>query len=435
MDIIILIVQFIVGLLIIVGIHELGHLLFAKLFGIKVESYGIGMPPKIVKFVRGETEYYIGALPIGGSVKLSGMADEYLEDQGADSTEPQSWEYRSKPAWQRLIVIVGGIVFNLISGVLIYSTIAWYIGDKYLPKEEVNKCGIVPNEAAIQIGFKEGDKIVDINGIDFNDFAEVLNPKYLLTSGNYYTIERNGIEQRVYIPNDIDMEMDIKTFLLPRIAFTVGRVVKDSEAEKAGLLPGDQILEVDGVVVPYFHILKQVLQDKANQNINLTCKRNDQIFTTKVHTNLVGTIGIEIAQNIKYTDRHYGLLESIQAGISKAHNIIVLNMLGIKKILTGKISASKALSGPIGIAQIFGTSFSMINFWNIVGFLSIIIAITNLLPIPALDGGHAILLLYEIVTRRRVSSRILMITQKIGVALLLALAVYTTVNDIFKTFF
>jgi regulator of sigma E protease len=438
MDIVVLIVQFVIGLLIIVGIHELGHLLFAKLFGIRVESYGIGMPPKLIKFIRGETEYYIGALPIGGSVKLSGMADEYLEDQETDYASAQPWEYRAKPAWQRLIVILGGIVFNLLSGILIYSTIAWYIGDKFLSKEEVNKYGIVPNDIAMQIGFQEGDKIININGSDFVDFAEVLNPKSLLVSGSYYTIDRNGIEQRIYIPRDLDshlLDQKSKSFLLPRVTYIVGKVIKDSEAQKAGLLDGDQILEIDGVAVPYFHILKQALTDKSNKDINLSYKRGDEIFSTKMHVSTVGTIGIEIVQSIKYADRHYGLFESIKAGISKAYNITVLNLIGIKKIITGKVSASKALSGPIGIAQIFGTNFSMINFWNIIGFLSVIIAITNLLPIPALDGGHAVLLMYEIVTRKRVSSRFLMLMQKVGVALLLALAVYTTVNDVLKTFF
>lgn len=428
--------QFIIGLLIIVGIHELGHLLFARLFKIKVESYGIGIPPKVFSRKCGETEYYIGAIPLGGAVKLAGMIDESMEEE--TESIPEKWEYRSKPAWQRLIVILGGIIFNLFTGIFIYSTIAWYIGGDYLSKDEVNKYGIIPNEIGKKFGFQEGDKVLNFNGENFVKFADIFDPINILSKNAYYIVDRNGEEITITIPLDIKESFtreDFKQpFLLPRMPCVIGKVFPESQAIIAGLQENDQILEIDGIKTPYSHNLQEAMQNKADKAISIMYKRGDQILTTTVQVNSIGHIGIEIAQCFKYTHVRYGFTESINTGVNKAYNVVALNLIGLKKIFTGKVSASKALSGPIGIAKVFGGTFSFINFWNIVGFLSLAIAIMNVLPIPAMDGGHAILLVYEIVTGKRVSSKFLMVVQKIGIALLLSLAIYTTINDIYKIF-
>jgi len=181
-----MIVQFLLGLSIIVGLHELGHLLFAKLFGMRVESYAIGFPPKLFRFTWGETEYSVGAIPLGGAVKIAGMIDESLDTASLART-PQPWEFRAKPAWQRLVVMLGGIFFNMISGILIYTALTFALGDIYLPKKEVNKHGIVPNAIGSSLGFQEGDQIININGRDFEKFADVLKPYTLLAANSYYT--------------------------------------------------------------------------------------------------------------------------------------------------------------------------------------------------------------------------------------------------------
>jgi len=437
MQILVMIIQFVLGLSIIVGIHELGHMLFAKLFGMRVESYTIGFPPKIFRFKWGETEYGIGALPLGGSVKIAGMIDESL-DTNHLSQAPQPWEFRSKPAWQRLLVMLGGIIFNTVSGLLIYICITLALGDTYLSKEEVNKHGILPNSIGIMLGFQEGDKIININGKDFTNFAEVISPRTLLTTNGYYTVERNGQQIRINIPSNLleklSEEKGAIEFIVPRAPFEVKGIQAHSGAQKAGLRPGDQIVAINGQPTPYFNQLQTVLLANASQQVEITYLRDGRLIQAIAPINAAGKLGFCSGPLLKYEKRNYSLGQAIVIGSTRAIEVVRTNVIALGKIITGKVSASKSLSGPIGIAQIFGKQFDWVHFWNIVGFLSIILAFTNLLPIPALDGGHAVFLSYELITGRKVPDKVLENVQKVGLVILLLLIGYGFFNDLRKLF-
>jgi len=413
--------QFVLGLSIIVGIHELGHLLLAKLFGMRVESYTYG----------------IGAIPLGGSVKIAGMIDESLDTESLKE-QPQAWEFRAKPAWQRLIVILGGIILNVLSGIIIYITLTFLLGDTYLPKEEVNKQGIVPNELGLSLGFQEGDKIINISGKEFSKFADILAPHNLLQANAYYTVERDGQVLYIPIPTDILERLaeakEQKAFLAPCMPFEIGGIQAGGGAQQAGLQPGDKILELAGQETPYFHQLQKVLSQYSGQEVLLVYQREQVVKHTTVKINQAGKLGFCPHILLHYHKQAYNLGQAMDLGTQRAFEVIKINVLGLLKVITGKIPASKSLSGPIGIAQIFGKQFDWIHFWNITGFLSMVLAFTNLLPIPALDGGHAVFIIYEIVTGRQLSAKFLETVQKIGLAILLFLISYAIFNDLRKLF-
>lgn len=433
-----MIVQFILGLSLIVGIHELGHMLFAKLFGMRVESYTIGFHPRIFHFKWGETEYGLGALPFGGSVKIAGMVDESL-DTAYLKQKIQPWEFRAKPAWQRIIVMLGGIIFNTVSGMLIFISLAWKLGDAYLAKEEVNKYGILPNAVAISMGFEPGDKIININGKDFTKFDEVISPKQLLKADGYYTVERNGAEVIIYNPanllSQISADKSSLPFLAPRIPFVIAHIPADSSAAQAGLQAGDRILTIDGKEAMYFDQLATALASYADTDVALTYLRDGEEYHTTVKVDKEGKLGIFTGSLLEYTQAKYNLGQSIVVGSQKAISIVAVNVVALGKIIKGTESASQSLSGPIGIAQIFSKNFDWIHFWNIVGLLSMALGFTNLLPIPALDGGHVVLLGYEMITRRKISDKRQQDIQKVGMAILLLLIGFGLFNDLRKLLF
>eukprot|EP01132_Coremiostelium_polycephalum_P001049 gene1049-1331_t len=432
-----MIVQFVLGLSIIVGIHELGHLLFAKLFGMRVESYTIGFPPKLFRFQWGETEYALGALPFGGAVKIAGMIDESLDSHYINQP-PQPWEFRSKPAWQRLIVMLGGILFNAITGILIYICLTLSAGDAYLSTAEVNKHGILPNALGRMMGFEEGDKLIQINGKEVDNFLEALALPTLLSKNGYYTVERKGQEVRIAIPasllNQLAEGKATVDFIVPLTPFVVRAVQPHSGAQKIGLRPGDQIVAINGEPTPYFHHLQAILSTHRGKQVEVTYLREGKHYQALAPINVEGKLGFCSKPLIQYETRHYSLGKAMMLGTKRAISVVKTNVVALGKIITGQVSASKSLSGPIGIAQIFGTSFDWLHFWNIIGFLSLILAFTNLLPIPALDGGHAILLGYELITGRKIPDKVLEGIQKVGLVLILLLIGYGLFNDIRKLF-
>lgn len=437
MGILVMIVQFLLGLSIIVGLHELGHLLFAKLFGMRVESYSIGFPPKILRYKWGETEYSLGAIPLGGAVKIAGMVDESL-DTSALTSVPQPWEFRAKPAWQRLVVMLGGIFFNIISGIIIYAAIAFSLGDTYLTNKEVNKHGIVPNEIGSSLGFREGDQIVNISGRDFEKFADVLKPYTLMAANSYYTVLREGQMIRIDIPADfIERWSDRKEqgdFVTPRVPFIVGQVQQQSGAAQAGLQPGDQLIEVAGKTAVYFHQLKKTLEENTGQQVLIRYVRTGVTQETTAQVSATGKLGFQPDILLAYEKRSYSIGQAMAVGTLRTLEVVATNVVALGKMLTGQLSPAKSLSGPIGIAQVFGKSFDWIQFWSITGFLSLALAFTNLLPIPALDGGHTVWIVYEMVTGRRLSDKFLETAQKIGMGILLFLIGYAIVNDLYKLF-
>lgn len=428
--------QLLLGLSILVGLHELGHLLAAKAFGMRVEKYSIGFPPKIWGKKWGETEYSIGAIPLGGFVKISGMIDESLDTKDM-ATEPEPWEFRAKPAWQRLIVMLGGIIVNVITGIVIFTVILFTQGKTYVSKDEVNKNGIYAYAIAEEIGLKTGDKIIEINGEDFDDFADVMKSKVTLENNAYFTVDRNGEILRIDVPNDfinriIERKEPFITYLRP---FAVGKVMEGSAAEEGGLLAGDKIVSVNGTSILYFEDLVNALSEVKGEEVDIQIDRNGELITNSFNVNEEGRLGFEAEMLIERSTIEYGFLESIPKGTAMAFTVVYDNIKGFGKIFRGDIAADKAISGPIGIAKIFGGTWDWQNFWFITGLISMILAFMNFLPIPALDGGHVVFLLYEMVAGRAPSLKFLEVAQKVGMVILLGIMTFAIVNDVIKLIF
>ena len=437
METLIMVGQLLLGLSILVGVHEWGHLIAAKTFGMRVEKYSIGFPPKIWGKKFGETEYSIGAIPLGGYVKISGMIDESLDTRSL-SNEPEPWEFRAKPAWQRLIVMLGGIIVNVITGILIFIGLAMVNGEAYLPKDRLNEHGIVAYDLGEQLGFKTGDKILWINGKDFDRFSDIISPDLLLGSDSYYTVLRNGQEVRVEMPNDfIDKFADKKnrvSVIDPRVPFSIRSVVPDSPASDAGLKTGDEIVSINEKGIKYFDQLSSTLDSLKGKNIMLQAKRDGEIIDMGTSVNMDGTLGLVVQYELDYVSRDFTFGEAISEGTHNAFMVVWLNIKGFQKMIAGDVDVRKSLSGPIRIATFFGGTWDWNNFWRIVGLLSMVLAFMNFLPIPALDGGHVMFLTWEIVTGRRPSDSFLENSQKVGMVILLSLMAFVIINDTISLF-
>lgn len=434
MSAIIMAAQLLLALSILVGLHEAGHLLAAKMFGMKVEKFSIGFPPKIWGFQYGETEYSIGAIPLGGFVKITGMIDESLDTKQLDA-EPKPWEFRAKPAWQRLIVMLGGIIVNVITGIFIFVTLTFVYGENYVSKEELNKNGIVALSLGKEMGFETGDKIIAVNGNDFKRFGDAVSPDVILSDNGYYTVERNGETIKLDIPEDfLDKYTDKRSdFITYRFRFKVGEISeKKGNALKAGLKEGDQIEKVNGRDVEFFDEFASILEENIGKEVSLTLKRNGKTENLDIEVDKNGILGFRIDEQITREHEDFSFGQSIGRGTMRAFDVVWVNIKAFKKMFTGQVSASKSLSGPIGIARIFGDNFSWVKFWTITGLLSMVLAFMNLLPIPALDGGHVVFLIYEMVSGRKPSEKFMENAQKVGMVLLLALMVFAFGNDIYK---
>ena len=405
MEILIMAGQLILGLSILVGLHEWGHMFAAKMFGMRVEKYFIGFPPKIWSIQKGETEYGIGAIPLGGFVKISGMIDESMDTE-AMNKDPQPWEFRSKPAWQRLIVMLGGIIAG---------------------------------ELAQQIGLKTGDKIVKVNGKSFTDFNDVVSSEVFLGSNSSYTVNRNGQEVDIDIPNNFIEKLsdpeEKGNFIRPAMPFKIGELSAGDPAEKAGLKVGDKIVSVNGTPIRFYNELQTQLPPLKGKVAKIVVDRAGQRQEFDVKVSPEGTIGIAAESLLAFTTIDYTFGQAVSKGTENAFAVVFNNIKGFGKIFRGEVSASKALSGPIGIARMFGGVWDWSRFWYLTGLLSMVLAFMNALPIPALDGGHAVILSYEIISGRKPSDAFLENAQKVGMVLLLGLMAFAIFNDVWKAVF
>lgn len=435
--------QIILSLSILVGLHELGHLLAAKYFGMRVEQFSIGFPPKLFGVKYGETEYSIGAIPLGGFVKITGMVDESLDTENLKQ-EPQPHEFRSKPAWQRLIVMMGGIIVNLILGIVIFIGLTYSYGESYIPIEEVNKYGIVAHELGEEIGFQTGDKILAVNGNSISKLNDIWDIEALTSGAGYYTIERDGERLDLPIPSGFFDKLSSKEaqnrFIEPAMPFKVGKIQNGSEADKGGLKEGDLITAIEGQPVRFFQELKPVLDENAGEKIALEVERKEEGSTVSTKKTLdmnvseEGTLGFHVTNLLAFEQVQYPLGQSIAKGTGSAFETLYLNVVGLGKMFSGEIS-TKSMKGPIGIAQMFGGTWNWEWFWKLTGILSMWLAFMNFIPIPALDGGHVAFLSYEMISGRKPSDTFLETAQKIGMVFLLALMVFVIFNDVFNTFF
>jgi regulator of sigma E protease len=436
METIIMVGQLLLALTIMIGLHEFGHLWAAKAFGMRVEKYYVGFPPKLFGKKIGETEYALGAIPLGGFVKISGMIDESLDTKNL-SAEPEPWEFRAKPAWQRLIVMMGGIIINVITGIVVFICLTYVNGEEYLTKEELNKHGIVAEELGQEIGLQTGDRILDISGKDYAKFNDLVSPDVLLGSNVYYTVLRDDNTLTINIPNDFIEKFsgnrERSGFIAPRMPFNVG-MVTNGPAKTAGLLPGDNILNVNGQPIFYFDEMKTALQNARGEEVVLVVNRNGETKELSVQVTEEGTIGFQMNPILDYEVQKYGIGQSLTKGTATAFSFVWYNIKGFGKMFSGEVNPRKSLAGPIGIAKQFGTEWVWERFWRLVGLISMILAFMNFLPIPALDGGHVMFLTWEIVTGRKPSDKFLENAQKVGMVILLALMVFIIGNDILNLF-
>ncbi len=447
--------QLILGLSILVTLHEFGHFITAKWFKMRVEKFYLFFDflfpiPSLLNFALfkkkvGDTEYGLGWFPLGGYVSIAGMIDE-TQDADKLAKTPEPWEFRAKPAWQRLIVMLGGVIVNIITGVVIFVALTYNNGENYISKAELNKNGIVALEVAQELGLKTGDKIIKVNGKDYEQFADLRSPDVLLGENSYYTVMRNGKEVTIRIPKDFIEKLSDKkaAFIEPVSTFKIAEVVApepgDPQTEllsayPAGLRAGDYVTAINQYPIHFYHELREILKKEAGNPISMAINRNGKVDTLEMTVNKEGKIGILPELLIKIDHKDFAFGESIGLGTSRAFSVITDNIRGFKKIATGDVSASKALSGPIGIAQMFGGVWDWTRFWTLTGLLSMALAFMNILPIPALDGGHAIFLIYEMVTGKPASEKVLERAQQIGMIILLALMAYTFGNDIVKVLF
>jgi len=439
MDWMISLAQLLLSISILVAVHEMGHLLAAKYFGMRVEQFSIGFPPKLISFKKGETEYALSAIPLGGYVKISGMIDESL-DTDTMKQEPQPWEFRSKPAWQRLIVMLGGIFVNVVVGILIFIGVTYTFGDTYFLKDVINENGgFQVGPVGESIGLKTGDKIVKVNGQDFEYLQDITKPETLLATNAYYTVERDGKLIDINIPPDFIQKFNkregVGTFVSFRVAPVIGEVSKETLAERIGLKPGDRIVEVNGQSVSYIDEVNAAVK-ATGDSIQLSVLRAGQIITFNESFKDQKAIGFradtKMLEEKLERQMKYGLFESIPLGTERAFTTLIVQVRAFGKIISGVLSPRESLSGPIGIMQAYGTVWEWERFWSLTGVLSLVLAFMNLLPIPALDGGHVMFLSYEIIARRKPSDKFLETAQKIGMVFLLVLMVLIFANDIAK---
>jgi regulator of sigma E protease len=442
MDWMIMLAQLLLSLSFLVAVHEFGHLLAAKYFGMRVEQFSIGFPPKIWSFKKGETEYALSAIPLGGYVKISGMIDESLDTETM-KLPPQPWEFRSKPAWQRLIVMLGGIFVNVVIGILIFIGITFTFGDTYILKDAINNNGgFAVGTLGESIGLKTGDKILKVNGNDYEYFEDLIRPDVLLTDNATYTVEREGKIIEVNIPGDfiasLSKKENARAFLSYRFPSLVENIQPGSFAEKIGLKKGDRITAVNGKPIQYTDEIATVLKSSASDSLTISYNRAGE--TTTVRDAFKGDqIGFASVLEKDFIENgqkriNYGFVESIPLGTKRAFTTLTVQVTALGRVVSGKLSPKESLSGPIGIMQAFGRTWDWERFWTLTGVLSLVLAFMNLLPIPALDGGHVMFLTYEIVSRRKPSDKFLETAQKIGMVFLLMLMVFIFANDIIKLF-
>ncbi|HOK60444.1 MAG: RIP metalloprotease RseP [Tenuifilum sp.] len=438
MEILIKAGQFFLSLSILVILHELGHFLFAKLFKTRVEKFYLFFNPwfSLFKIKRGETEYGVGWLPLGGYVKISGMIDESMDKEQLKQP-PQPYEFRSKPAWQRLLIMIGGVLVNVILALFIYSAVLYTWGEDYLPTKSL-KYGVSCDSLATELGFRNGDKILYVGGKEIENFQQIAHD-ILLNENRDVTVLRGTDTLNIKIAEDYVAKL-VKSPIIffPRIPFVVDDVKSGEPAEKAGFIKGDRLLALNGQSAQFFDEFKSEMQRSKGKTVRVTVERNGNPIDLNVDVPETGIIGVypvaDLGKFFELSHREYSFFHSIPAGVKKGFATISSYLKQLKLIFSPKTKAYESVGGFITIGKIFPSTWDWQAFWSLTAFLSIILAIMNILPIPALDGGHVMFLLYEIITGRKPGDKFLEYAQLVGMAILLALLLYANINDIVKLF-
>lgn len=442
MEIVIKLSQFLLSLSLLIILHELGHFIPAKLFKTRVEKFYLFFDVKysLLKKKIGETEYGIGWLPLGGYVKISGMIDESM-DKEQMALPPQPWEFRSKPAWQRLIIMLGGVTVNFILAFIIYIGMAFVYGDTYIANSDLKDGLLIENPAMIKAGFKTGDKILAVDGTQIIKFDNEINLK--IAMGKEILIERNGVQQTIKMPNDIVDQLskhEKGPIVAIRMPFAIGAVTEESK--NTALKPKDVILSLNGQKTKYFDEAKTILDSNKGKTIPAVVLRNQKETQVQVIVNndgklgvQMGGLGMESLEKLGYykiSKEEFSLLASIPVGIEKGKNQLIGYGKQLKMIFNPDTGAYKQVGGFAAIYNIFPNTWSWEVFWTITALLSIMLGVMNLLPIPALDGGHVMFLLYEMISGKKPSDKFLENAQMVGFVLLISLLLFANGNDIYK---
>ena len=446
MDILIKALQLILSLSILVILHELGHYIPAKLFKTKVEKFYLFFDPwfSLVKKKIGDTEYGIGWLPLGGYVKISGMIDESM-DKEQMSKPPEKWEFRAKPAWQRLIIMLGGVTVNVLLAIFIYSMVLFTWGDSYLANKTLVD-GVVCSDFAKEIGFEDGDKLVSIDGEEVDVFYDISDgrrkPVYLemmIYNDDQYivVVDRGGRKENIFIGANFIKHWKNsgkKPLLSPAQIIKIAAFTKNSNSEKAGLLKGDIVRSIGDVKTIYFDDLRSELQNHKSKTVEVGIFRGGEEFAFPVEVSEEGTIGFANSSSLKISVDSFSLASSFPAGYKLAMKELGGYVKGIGMIFNSDNDLSGDVGGFGAIGGMFPSEWSWELFWGLTAFLSLMLAFLNILPIPALDGGHVTFLLYEIVVGKPAPEKFMEYAQVVGMLLLLTLVVLANLNDILKLF-
>jgi regulator of sigma E protease len=439
MDIFIKIAQLLLSLSILVVFHEFGHFLAAKLFKTRVEKFYLFFNPwfSLFKFKHKDTEYGVGWLPLGGYVKIAGMIDESM-DREAMKKEPQPWEFRSKPAWQRLIIMVGGVTVNVLLAFAIYIGILALWGEQYLPTSQVNKYGIVADSLANEMGLRSGDRILEVNQKYVDDFNKI--PMILiLEEAKTIRVERDGQVLDITIPQGIIGKL-VKhkdpNFLSPRFPFEVEGFANQSAARDAGMQVNDKIISINGEPTDYFDEFASCVKSHKGETVLARVVRGSDTLSVNVPVSAAGVVGIYTnpTKYFEFEEKNYNLIQAIPAGFVKTIDGIGNYLKQLKLLFSPEVRAYESVGGFITIGSIFPATWDWPAFWRLTAFLSIMLAILNLLPIPALDGGHVMFLVYEIISGRKPGEKFMEYAQIAGMVFLLGLLIFANGNDIVKLF-
>tara|TARA_A100001011_G_scaffold249967_1_gene258283 strand:- start:1050 stop:2378 length:1329 start_codon:yes stop_codon:yes gene_type:complete len=436
--------QLLLSLSILVVLHEFGHYITARMFGCRVEKFYLFMDWKFALWKKkiGETEFGLGWLPLGGYVKISGFIDESMDSDGLES-DPEPWELRAKPAWQRLIVMLGGIIVNILLAWLIYSMVLFSWGEEYIPVEKLTH-GLSFNEGGKKLGFQDGDLLVSIDGVRLVEFDNMMLMSSILFEGaKSVLVNRGGEDVLISIDNllinDIISNLGPSSgpLLSPNFEWIIGEFVKGSVAERAGLKRGDQILAINDLETPFFNsVARDYLRSQAGQTITVVVQRGfgGRVENVPVELGEDGFLGLSPLMDKYFDSREYSFLSSFSGGLNKTINMVNMYWGQMKTIFNPKTGGYKHVGGVISIGKMFPGEWNWLVFWSMTALLSIILAIMNLLPIPALDGGHALIAITEILTGKKLPLRVLMPLQVAGMIVLFALLIYANGMDIVRLF-
>jgi regulator of sigma E protease len=490
MVILVKILQFFLALSILIFIHELGHFTAAKMFKTRVDKFYLffdwgfslfrckkvdgrwlfkffskNVPEKYTTIetrdLNGkkqttyepidlnslpeddwrrsdETEYGIGWFPLGGYNKIAGMIDESM-DKSQMQQPPQPWEFRSKPAWQRFIIMVAGVFMNVLLAFIIYIGLLTKEGEQYLPTAEVNKYGISVDSLAYEFGLRDGDKILAVDGKYIENFSQI-PMQIILEKAQTIEVERNGRDTTIVLPEDALSKLlatQNPSFISFRVPFKVAQVMENSPGEAGGLLVNDLIIGINDIETPYYNEFVSNIKQFKNQDINLKVVRDGDTLALPIHLGEEGVIGAYLASYDTYFNmetKEYTFLQAIPAGFSKTFKELSDYWKQVKIIFTPKTKAYENVGGFISIGKIFPDTWNWSMFWRLTAFLSIALAVMNILPIPALDGGHILFLLFEIITRRKPSDKFMEVAETVGLVIVLGLVILANGNDIIRLF-